>query len=287
MKKKGKLMNLIEKGMKFADEHQREIMLGSAIAGTVLTAVASWRAGIKADKILAEQRNKRTLIDDGIMNETEIHGSYDEEAYNKAKKDLTVETIKKMAPVVAPVALSVSGTIISVIGGYKVASKQIATLSALYSMAEKSLTDYQDKAKEFLGDKKAGELHDKVKEQRITDNPPTIPDTVINTGKGTTMFLDDWSGRYFYSSPEEVRKSFNIINKRMMDEYYISLNELYDELGLPDIKLGDDIGFNVDDGLIDIEHLFTAALHNGDTPIISLDYEVSAKYMEHRGKMFR
>lgn len=284
MKKKGKLMNLIEKGMKFADEHQREIMLGSAIAGTVLTAVASWRAGIKADKILAEQKEKMDALEaDYAAEETNMT----EDEYKTRKKELTIDTVKRMAPVVAPVALSVSGTIISVIGGYKVASKQIATLSALYSMAEKSLTDYQDKAKEFLGDKKAGELHDKVKEQRIVDNPPTTPDTVINTGKGTTMFLDDWSGRYFYSSPEEVRKSFNIINKRMMDEYYISLNELYDELGLPDIKLGDDIGFNVDDGLIDIEHLFTAALHNGDTPIISLDYEVSAKYMEHRGKMFR
>lgn len=284
MKKKGKLMNLIEKGMKFADEHQREIMLGSAIAGTILTAVASWKAGIKADKILAEQKEKMEALGADYAAEDT---SMTEEEFQNRKKEITIDTVKQMAPVVIPVALSASGTIISVIGGYKVASKQIATLSALYSMAEKSLTDYETKAKEFLGDKKAGELHDKVKEQRIVDNPPTEADTIINTGKGTTMFLDEWSGRYFYSSPEEVRKSFNIINKRMMDEYYISLNELYDELGLPDIKLGDDIGFNVDDGLIDIEHLFTAALHNGDTPIISLDYEVSAKYMEHRGKMFR
>jgi hypothetical protein len=123
--------------------------------------------------------------------------------------------------------------------------------------------------------------------RKILDNPPTESDTIINTGKGTTLCLDDWSGRYFYSSPEEIRKAFNTINKRMMDEYYISLNELYSELGLPDIKLGEDIGFNVDDGLIDIDHLFTAALHNGDTPILSLDYDVSPKYTEHRGKMFR
>ena len=284
MKKKGKIMNLIDKGMKFADEHQREIMLGTAIAGTVLTAVASWKAGIKADKILSEQREKMKALD-ADFNTEEI--GMTEEEYKGRKKEITVDTVKQMAPVVAPVVMSASGTIISVIGGYKVASKQIAVLSSLYSMVKESNADYMEKAKELFGDKKAGELHDKIKEGKMLDNPPTNTDTIINTGKGTTMFLDDWSGRYFYSSPEEVRRAFNIINKRMMDEYYISLNELYDELGLPDIKLGDDIGFNVDDGLIDIEHLFTAALHNNDTPIISLDYEVSAKYTEHRGKMFR
>lgn len=283
MKKQGKIMTLIDKGMKFVDEHQREIMLGTAIAGTVFTAVSGFRAGLKASKILEEQREKFDALEEDYADE-EI--GMTEEEYKNRKKDLTVDTVKKMAPVTIPVVLSGAGTIVSVVGGYKVASNQIAVLSSLYSMAEKSLGDYQEKAKEMLGDKKAGELHDKVKEGKILNTPPEH-ETIINTGKGTTMFLDDWSGRYFYSSPEEVRRGFNIINKRMMDEYYISLNELYDELGLPDIKLGDDIGFNIDDGLIDIEHLFTAALHNGDTPIISLDYEVSPKYMEHRGKMFR
>ena len=284
MKKQGKIMTLIEKGTKFVDEHQREIMLGSAIAGTILTAVASWKAGIKADKILTAQRQKMDALKADFEAED---AEMTEEEFNDKKKEITIDTVKQMAPVVAPVALSASGTIISVVGGYKVASKQIATLSALYSMAKESYTDYADKAKEFLGDKKAGELHDKVKEQKILDNPPAESDTIINTGKGTTLCLDDWSGRYFYSSPEEIRKAFNIINKRMMDEYYISLNELYEELGLPDIKLGEDIGFNIDDGLIDIEHLFTAALHNNNTPILSLDYDVSPKYSEHRGKMFR
>lgn len=281
MKKQGKIGAFIDKAVRFADEHQREIMLGTAIAGTVFTAVTSWKAGIKADKILAEQKAKLEGNEKDM-----IEGGADEEQIKEMKKEVTIETVKRMAPVVAPVVLSASGTIISVIGGYKVASKQIAVLSSLYSMSEKAYAEYQDKAKEFLGDKKSGELHDKVKEQRILNNPPGESDTIINTGKGTTLCLDDWSGRYFYSSPEEIRKAFNIINKRMMDEYYISLNELYSELGLPDIKLGEDIGFNIDDGLIDIEHLFTAALHNNNTPILSLDYEVSPKYTEHRGKMF-
>ena len=71
-KKQGKIMTLIEKGTKFVDEHQREIMLGSAIAGTILTAVAGWKAGIKADKILSEQREK--LENNGKHKDNAIHG---------------------------------------------------------------------------------------------------------------------------------------------------------------------------------------------------------------------
>ena len=282
-KKQGKIMTLIDKGFKFADEHQREIMLGGAIAGAVITAVSGFRAGLKASKILEEQKAK---IDDLDIKAAE--SEFDEETYKAKKNEITVETVKKMAPVVAPLVISTAGTIISVVSGYKVASNQIAVLSSLYSMSEKAYSDYQEKTKEIVGEKKESDIKAAVAEKKIVSNPPKFEgDTIINTGKGTTLCVDEWSGRYFYSAPEEIRKAFNIINKRMMDEYYISLNELYDELGLPDIKLGDDIGFNIDDGLIDIEHLFTAALHNGEIPILSLEYDVSPKYTEHRGKMFR
>lgn len=284
MKKQGKVMTLIEKGVKFADEHQREIMLGGAIAGTVVTAVLSWKAGIKADKVLAEQKQKMNtvVIDMGFDEPREIS----EEEEKQRRKEITIETVKKMAPIIAPPALAAAGTIISVVAGYKVASTQIATLSALYSMSEKALADQLEKTKEIVGPKKAQEITDAVTAKKV-EKTPIDKNTIINTGKGTTLCLDDMSGRYFYSSAEEIKKACNTINKRMMDEYYISLNELYEELGLPEITLGEDVGFNIDDGLIDIDHILGATLHNNETPVLVLNYDISAKYMEHRGGLFR
>lgn len=283
MKKPNKVMSLIEKGAKFADEHQREIMLGGAIAGTVITAVLSWKAGIKADKIISEQKAKIEALENDYEDE-EI--GMTEEEFKTHKKDLTIESIKKLAPVVAPPALACTGTIISVIGGYKVASKQIAVLSSLYTMSEKALAEYQDKAKELIGPKKAQEIKDEVAADKVKNNPPKS-ETVINTGKGDTMFYDPKSGRYFYSSPEAVKSATNTVNLRMMEEYYISLNEYYNELNLPDIELGEDMGFNIDDGLIDVDHLFSVTKTEKDIPALVLEYDISAKYTEHRGKMFR
>ena len=281
MKKQNKVMALIEKGVKFADEHQREIMLGGAIAGTVVTAVLSWKSGIKADKILKDQKAQMDFVLDTAESQ-----ELTEEDIAAKKKEITIETVKKMAPIVAPPALAAAGTIISVIAGYKVASTQIATLSALYSMSEKALADQMEKAKEVVGPKKAQEIKDAVNAGKVDKNP-IDKNTIINTGHGTTLCLDDMSGRYFYSSAEEIKKACNTINKRMMDEYYISLNELYTELGLPEITLGDDVGFNIDDGLIDIDHILGATLHNNETPVLVLNYDISAKYMEHRGGLFR
>ena len=58
-------------------------------------------------------------------------------------------------------------------------------------------------------------------------------------------------------------------------------------MSLPDIILGEDIGFNIDDGLIDIDHLFSATLHTDDTPVLVLNYQVSTAYLEHKGRLIR
>ena len=278
MKKQNKVMELVSKAVNFADEHQREIMLGGAIAGTVVTAVLSWKAGIKADKVLEKQKVK--------MEGLKYIEESDEELYKEERKKVTVETVKKLAPIVAPPVIAATGTIVAVCAGYKSASKQIATLSALYSMSEKALADQLEKTNEIAGPKKAQEIADAVTAKKV-EKTPIDKNTIINTGKGTTLCLDDMSGRYFYSSAEEIKKACNTINKRMMDEYYISLNELYEELGLPEITLGEDVGFNIDDGLIDIDHILGATLHNNETPVLVLNYDISAKYMEHRGGLFR
>lgn len=281
--KVNKLSQFVDGALKFYDDHQREIMLSGAIAGTVITAVLSWKAGIKADKVISKQKEKMNALEKDFADE-EI--GMTEEEYKGHRKELVMETCKEMAPIVIPPALAATGTIVSVISGYKVASKRIAILSSLYSVAEKSLTDYQDKTKEIVGPKKAQEIKDEIAADKVAANPPKTG-AVIKTGKGETPVYDPKSGRYFYSSPEAVKAAVNRINHRMMEEYYVSLNEFYDELGLSDVELGEDEGFNIDDGLIDVDHIFSVTKTDEDIPVLVLDYEVSLKYTEHRGRMFR
>ena len=271
-----KLMTLLEKGKKMVDDHQREIMLGGAIAGAVITAVTAWKAGIKADKLIQKHRENLDHLEEDYANE-EIQMTEDE--YKERKKDLVVDAVKEIAPVVASPVIACAGTIISVVGGYKVASNQIAVLSSLYTMSKEALNDFQDKSKEMYGAKKTQDIKDSIAVDKVLESPPKT-DTVINTGHGQVLCRDDYTGHYFYSEPEYIRKCINDINEQLRDEYFVSLNDFYEALGLPNCKLGSDIGFCMDDGYLRVSFSFTGAEIGGrdNIPCLVLNYDVSPKY---------
>jgi hypothetical protein len=62
----------------------------------------------------------------------------------------------------------------------------------------------------------------------------------------------------------------------MRDEMYISLNEFYCEIGLSPVKMGDDLGWNIDTGYIDIE--FSSQLAEDETPCLVINYKVAPRY---------
>lgn len=271
MKKQNKFMRIVEKGVKLYDEHQREIMLGAAIAGTVVTAVLSWKAGIKASKVVEEQRQKMDDLKDRYDADEEMT----DEEFAEEKKDITIETIKRMAPVVGLPVLAGTTTIIAVVCGYKAASTQIATLSTLYSLSDKALSDQIDKTKELFGDKKAREVKDAINTDKVLKNPPGKNEVIV-TGRGETLCYDDYSGRYFKSDAESIRKAVNDINAQLRDDYFVSLNEFYNLLGLSNVKLGEDIGFAVEDSYLNLS--FSATLTDNNIPCLVLNYDVSPKY---------
>ena len=271
MKGNGKIGKLINSISSFSDTHQKEIKLGLTIAGVVLTGITAAKAGIKADKILKDQKKK--------VEDLELNPDMTDETLAEEKKEITVETIKQMAPVVIPPVVIAGATIYSAVSGYKSATKQIAAISAAYNLTEKKLMDYQDKAKELLGEKKAQSVTDAVATDKVNENPPR-EDSIFKTGHGEVLCLDDYSGRYFYSDPEHIRKCVNDINEQLRDEFYVSLNDFYDRLGLPNCKLGSDIGFCMEDGNLNVSFSFTgAALGDRDNiPCLVLNYDVSPKY---------
>lgn len=270
MKKEGKLMKFVEGVFNFADEHQREIFLGVQIVGTVTTAVLCWKASPKAKEILEKHKLNMAEID----SEFENCENYPEAEYKENKRKETVDTIKDMVPVVLPPVTMGAMTIACALGGYKASTRQIAALSAAYTLSEKALSEYKDKALELIGPKKFSEVEENVAKKRLADNPPSEQNTIINTGRGTVKFLDPVSGRFFYSRPDDVRRAVNAINNETnVDGYFVKLNEFYDELSLPPIDLGNMVGFQAGK-LIDIDHIFSVILDENDEAIYVLNYEV-------------
>ena len=72
-----------------------------------------------------------------------------------------------------------------------------------------------------------------------------IINTIINTGLGSTLCFDVTSGRYFLSDISKIKEGVSVFNAKLAQDEYKSLNDLYYELHLPYIDIGDVLGWDV------------------------------------------
>lgn len=221
MKKGNKIAQIFDKVVNFADDHQREVLLGCTIVGIISCGIAAWKNSPKAQEVL--DRHKEAMNDIP-------------EDDKEARRAETFETVKEMAPLVIPPVVLGGMAIACAAGGYVKSSKKIAALSAAYSFSEKALADYTEKAKEMLGDKKAEAIKDEanIKQAREAYNSGGGREHIINTGKGNVLFFDRVTGQFFRSDWESIRAAVNDVNARSSrydDE--IPYGDLLEALGLP------------------------------------------------------
>ena len=148
-------------------------------------------------------------------------------------------------------------------------------MATAYTLSESALKEYQEKVVETIGEKKEQAIQDAVAKDRIEKNPVSTNEVII-TEKGDTLCLDYPSGRYFKSDREKINKAVNELNRRMRDEMYISLNEFYYEIGLSGIGIGEELGWNIDQGYI--EPSFSCQLAEDGTPCLVISYLVGPRY---------
>lgn len=189
----------------------------------------------------------------------------DEKKIENKPIDIFKNTWKVYIPTASSFILS-SACILTAFG---MKNSQLSGLVTSYNIAEMAFSKYKNKVIETIGESKEKEIRDDIAKDKIVSNPVS---NIIITNHGETIFYDDLSGRYFNSDIEFIRKIVNKLNKRMLDEMFISLNEFYTEIGLENIRLGEQIGWKIDKGLIDID--FSAILNEDEKPCIALNYIV-------------
>lgn len=261
-----------------AKKHSPEILTGIGIAGMFTAGIMAVKATPKALDIMEEEityriQNNARDEEENIEGLVKVPDDKNDEYghYRLPVKDAVIVAWKCYIPAVIISGLSAA----CLIGASSVNLRRNAALAAAYTLSETALRDYRDKVTEVIGDKKERTVCDKVAKERVDKNPP-IEQEIIVTEQGNTLMYDAISGRYFKGDIEKVRKIENILNKRLRNEDYISLNEFYDEIGLPHIKVGEGLGWCIDKGLIEFE--FSATLTAEDKPCIVIDYRLAPEY---------
>lgn len=230
-----------------------EILTALGITGMLTTTVLAVKATPKACKLIEEERNNRGT----------------DEPITKR------EIVKLVWKYYIPATITGTTSVACLICANSVNAKRNAALATAYKLSETALLEYKEKVIETVGEKKEQVIRDKVAEERVKQNP-VVNNEIIITGNGNARFFDVISGRRFTSDIEKLRKIENQLNKRMYGEMYISLNEFYDEIGLEHTLTGDQLGWNIDRGLIDLE--FSAQIDDDGVPCIVINYGVAPKY---------
>ncbi len=232
-------------------EHSPEILTGIGITGLLSTTVLAVKATPKALQLIDEKKEE--------MNTDELTNT---------------EVVKTCWKCYIPAAVTASVSVACLIGANSVNSKRNAVLATAYKLSESAFSEYKEKVIETIGEKKEEEVRDKIAKGRIEKNPVKNNEVII-TGKGDVLCYDIVSGRYFKSDVDKIRKAENTLNKKLMNDMYCSLNEFYDLIGLPFTQMGFELGWNVNDSLVEIE--FSTQLSEDDTPCVVIQYSVLPK----------
>jgi len=233
-------------------KHSPEILTGIGIAGMVTTTVMAVKATPKAIELIEEKKN-----DDDV------------------DKLSLVESVITAWTCYIPAAVTGSLSIACLVGASSVNVRRNAALATAYTLSESALKQYQGKVIEAIGEKKEQSIRDAVAKDRIDRNPVSSREVII-TERGNTLCYDVTSGRYFKTDIDKLKKAEQELNRRMRDEMYISLNDFYYEVGLNPTSVGDDIGWNIDRGYIELD--FSSQLADDGTPCLVIDYRVAPKY---------
>ena len=238
-------------------KHSPEILTGVGIAGMVTTTVLAVKATPKALRMIENEEN---------------------ELSNERCEDVKLkpfEVMKLVWPCYIPAAITCGASLACLIGGTSVNLKRNAALATAYKISETALSEYRDAVVETIGEKKEQVVKDKVAEKQIKKNPVGNSEVII-TKKGDTLCYDGAFGRYFKSDIDTIKKAVNAINRNIITDMYASLNDFYDLIGLNPIDVGYDLGWNIDDGEIDI--YFSSQLAEDGTPCLVIGYSAAPKY---------
>lgn len=239
-------------------QHSPAILTGIGVAGVVGTAVLAGRATVRAFVDIVDEEVER-----------------DEELTFKEKVQLTWHHF-------LPPLFVGSVTIASVISAQSINMRRNALLASLYTMLERSSTEFEGKSREVLGDKKVDQIKDEIATERVQNHKPDefFTRQIEVRGDGVGLCMDIYSNRYFVSSRNEVDAAVNETNAEMNREGDVSLNFFYDQIGLQRIPVGEEVGWNQQSGLLTVQYTYVPS--EDGSPCMAVTFKRQPEHEFHR-----
>ena len=246
------LTSIVRNFGKTVSDNSPAILTALGVTGALTTAVLTGRASFNASRILAEEDLAARLAGPDGANGLE-----------------TREQFELVWKLYIPAVASGIVTVTCIIAANRIGTRRAAALATAYAISEKAFDQYKDKVIEKFGEKKEQTVRDEIAQEKIAANPQGDKQVII--ASGDVLCYDCYSGRYFTSNMEAIRKAKNDINERVLHDSYCSLSEFYERVGLSKTSVSDEVGWN-STKLMELD--ISTTLSDDGKPCMTVDFKV-------------
>lgn len=244
-------MRVLRDLQRFAIQNSPTILTSIGVVGTISTAVLTARSTARAVRLIDEINNPPR------MQGEDAPVSLD-----------TREAAKLVWREFVPPAVVGAVTLAAIIGANHIGGRRAAAFATAYKLSEKMAEEYRQKVVDTIGREKEDLLRGELTKDRVGRVPGV--ETIV-LGEGEVVFYDEWSGRAFKKTIDEVANAVNQLNYQINQSWCASLSEFYDLLGLPKTRVSDDYGWNSDELL---EPYYSSTLLEDGRPARSISFNV-------------
>lgn len=255
-------ISTLTRGVKlFVSNHGPEIATALSVAASINTAVLASKASIKAHEEIQ-------------LAEEELGGPLEE------RKARIIFRARLVWRTYIPTLISGAATVTLIIASNRLSSKRQAAIASVLASTQGYLANYKDSIKEVLDEETALKVKEKVAQKTVDKSDAKAAKAII-FNDGDTLIFEPLSGRYFRSSMNDVTAAVNRANASCIQNFSVTLNEFFSELGLEDVGIGEMVGWNTD-SLIDV--IFDAVISDDGEPALAISYdtEPTAKFNHFR-----
>lgn len=245
------LTSIAKQAEKFVSDNSPLILTAIGVTGTITTAILTGKASFKAADILSYEVDRRNLhVDEPLM----------------TPRDAISLVWREFIPAIGVGTM----TIACIICANRIGTRRTAAMAAAYSLSEKAFVEYKDKVVETIGKNKEQTVRDNVAQDRVRANPVGRNEVIV-TGGGDVLCMDAYTGRYFESSMETIKKAQNDTNYQILHDGHASLNDFYGRIGLSHIPSGTELGWNSDKPF---EIYYSTTISDDQRPCISIEFRM-------------
>jgi hypothetical protein len=231
--------NLLDRSKLFVKRNASTILTTIGGAGVIATSVMAVKATPKAIRLLDEAKQE------------------------KGEELTTFEKVRVAGKTYIPTIITGTATIACIFGANVLNQRKQAALMSAYALLDNSYKEYKKKLIELHGEETHQEIVNAIAIEKAKEVGITAESMCANTCLtddescgDPVLFYEEWSGRYFESTIEQVIVAQYHANRNFVLRGYLPLNELYDFLGLEPTDYGNTVGWTVEDELywVDFHH---------------------------------